>query len=496
MVNNKTSNSVEPSFRKKVGVGAVWVTASNISARLFQIISAVILARLLLPTDFGLMAIAMAVINMTQRATQSGFESALIQKQDVTDQFLNTAWTVEFLRNLILFLIIFFTAPLLATFFDEPRAGLILEVVSLVMVFQGAKNMGVVMFRKELDFKKQFIFEILPVIANIVTVIPLAFLLRNVWALIWAALISNGVMFLLSFYLHPFRPRFDFNLSRMKMLVNFGKWILGSNIVVMVRNQGVTMFIGKYLGIPILGYYNRSTTFSLTIFQQINGLVWKVGYPAYSHIQGRQANIKSAALKTLKLVTFIVVPFAGGLFLFSREFVHYFLTDKWLPIIPVIKIFSLMAIINITNSPSGISFQALGKPGINTKISFIGLILLIFIIYPFSKLWGINGVALALLISTLVPSPIIWLMTSKILNITFSEYFTAAGFPLLITGTTVGLVEWIRFAYFDVLSLVNLGVLLVIAVLVYLVLLSIFIRFFKYDAHKTITYLISSARGI
>lgn len=425
----------DSSLSRKVSKGALWVTAASICARGLNVISAIILARLLAPEDFGLMAIAMAIIAFSQGTTQTGFESALIQKQDRPEDFLNTAWTFELARYLILFFVIFLAAPLIAAFFNEPRAVAILRVISLSLVFQGLRNIGVVYFRKNLDFHKQFVLEIVPMMAYIIVVIPLAFSLRNVWALVWASLVTGMATCLISYIMHPYRPRLDFNIKKARNLFNFGKWILGSSIVVMVREQGMTMFVGKFLGIPILGFYNRAGAFSTMIFQQISGIVWKVGYPAYSQLQTDPIRFKNAYLKTLQLLTFIGIPMAGGLFVLSRDFVHLFLTDKWLPIVSLMQILCLQAIFNIINTPAGIAFQASGKPSIGTKISALGVIILVIIVYPLSSRWGAAGAVASLFLSVLLTSPIVWYMAIRVMRCTFGEFFK----PILISLTNTGI---------------------------------------------------------
>ena len=428
---------IDRSLSKKVREGALWMTAASICAKGLNIISAIILARLLAPEDFGLMAIAMAIITFSQGTTSTGFEAALIQKQDRPEDFLNTAWTFELARHLILFLIIFLAAPLFASFFNEPRAVAILRVIALSLVFQGLRNIGVVYFKKNLDFKKQFVMEIVPLIAYVCVVIPLAFSLGNVWALVSASLMTSLATCFISYVMHHYRPRLDFSIKRVGNLFNFGKWILGTSILVMIKQQGMTMFVGKFFGIPILGFYNRAGVFSSMIFQQVSEVVWKVGYPAYSQLQNNPERFKQAYLKTLQLLTFIGIPMAGGLFVLSRDFVHLFLTDKWLPIVPLMQILCLQAILNFINTPAGIVFPALGIPSINTKISTLGVIILVILVYPLSSRWGVAGVVASLLLSTLITSPIVWHMATKVIKCTFFESFKPVLISLINTGFMV-----------------------------------------------------------
>ncbi|GAH79605.1 unnamed protein product, partial [marine sediment metagenome] len=161
-IKNNFSSGSDDNLSQKVSRGALWVTVGTICSRGLGLISSIILARLLLPSDYGIMAIAMATIAIAESLTQTGFGSALIQKQKRPEEFLNTAWTFELVKYLSLFLILFILAPIFAHFFNEPAASAVLRVISFGLIFRGLKNIGVVYFRKKLDFKKQFIFITIP----------------------------------------------------------------------------------------------------------------------------------------------------------------------------------------------------------------------------------------------------------------------------------------------------------------------------------------------
>lgn len=455
------------SLSKKVSKGALWVTAASICARGLNVVSAIILVRLLAPEDFGLMAIAMAIVVFSQGTTQTGFEAALIQKQDRPEDFLDTAWTFELTRYLILFLITFLAAPLFASFFNEPRAVTILRVISLTLVFQGLRNIGVVYFRKNLDFKKQFVLEVVPMVANICMVIPLAFSLRNVWALVWASLTTSVATCLISYAMHPYRPRLDFNIKRAKNLFNFGKWILGSSIIVMIRDQGVTMFVGKFLGIPILGFFNRAGVFSTMIFQQISEIVWKVGYPAYSQLQHNPERFKQAYLKTLQLLTFVGIPMAGGLFVLSHDFVHLFLTDKWLPIVPIMQILCLQAILSFINTPADIAFQAVGRPAIGVKISTLGGIILAVTIYPLTVRWGARGAVGSLFLSVLLTSPLYWYMATRVMRCSLGQFLKPVALSLISTVVMASLMMGIKEYMAVQIGIIGFGGLVVGGMIIY-----------------------------
>lgn len=486
--------SPDSSLSKKVSKGALWVTAASICARGLNVVSAIILARLLAPRDFGLMAIAMAIIAFSQGTTQTGFEAALIQKQDRPEDFLDTAWTFELTRYLILFLITFLTAPLFASFFNEPRAVPILRVISLALVFQGLRNIGVVYFRKNLDFKKQFILEVVPLVAYICVVIPLAFSLRNVWALVWASLTTSVATCLISYAMHPYRPRLDFNIKRAKNLFNFGKWILGSSIIVMIREQGMTMFVGKFLGIPILGFFNRAGVFSTMIFQQISEIVWKVGYPTYSQLQHNPERFKQAYLKTLQLLTFVGIPMAGGLFVLSYDFVHLFLTDKWLPIVPIMQILCLQAILNFTNTPADIAFQAAGRPAIGVKISTLGVIILAITVYPLTVRWGATGAVASLFLSVLLTSPLFWYMALKVIRCSSWEFVKPVALSLISTVVMASLMMGIKEYMAAQIGIIGFGGLVVGGMIIYVSVTFLFDKLANYGMYGLIRERVAGLR--
>jgi len=480
------SLGVDCDLSHKVTKGALWVTVSGICSRGLGIISAIILARLLLPSDYGLLAIATAIVSMMQGLTITGFGSALIQKQEKPEDFLNTAWTFELAKYFILFLIMFFLAPLFALFFKEPDAVAVMRVISFSLVFQGLRNIGIIYFRKKLDFKKQFIFNIVPQIIYIIVVIPLAFILRNVWALVWASVVKGLVVCVISYIMHPYRPHLDFNINKAKELFNFGKWILGQSIIVVLRKQGITMFVGKFSGIPMLGFYNRSEAFSTMLFQQLTQIIWQVGYPAYSQLQKVTVRLKRAYLLTLKLLTFFGLPMAGGLLILSWDFTHLFLTDKWITIVPVIQVLCLSAMVGFITTPAGIMFQAVGRPSIGTKIATAGVIILAITIYPLSLKWGITGTAVSILSSTLVTLPVHCYMAIKISKCKVAEFIRPILLAIINTGVMMIAVFIVKDYFFVRVGFGHFFSLVFIGAAIYFIITYFFDRYFDYGIYKLI----------
>ena len=150
----------EPSLTSRVVKGGAWVFAGKMAGRGLQLVKMVVLARLLVPEDFGLFGIVMLALAAMETFTQTGFHTALIQKKDDIEQYLDTAWTVQVVRGLVLAAALFLSAPLFAWFFDEPRVVPLLQALSAIEVLRGLSNIGTVYFEKELEFRKQVTYQV------------------------------------------------------------------------------------------------------------------------------------------------------------------------------------------------------------------------------------------------------------------------------------------------------------------------------------------------
>ena len=398
-------------LRARVVRGGFWVFALRITTRLFGLVRTIILARLLAPADFGLFGIALLAMSALQTFSQTGFGAALIQKKEDIKLYLDTAWTVQVIRGAVLGLIAFAIAPYVANFFDTPAAKPILQVIAFSVLLQGFTNIGVVYFRKELEFNKLFVYQLGGTVANIGVAISAAFLLRNVWALVFGLLAGTVVRLVLSYFIHPYRPRVRFNSAKAKELYTFGRWILASCIVVFLATQGDDIFLGKLLGATALGFYQLSFRLSTAMSSEITGTISKVTFPAYSKLQCNIGRLSNAYLRTMKFSTMITIPLAGGLFILAPEFTNIFLGEKWTPIIPCLRVLAIMGIIRSIVGTGGALILSVGKPKWDFILNIIRVGTIAASIYPLTVLWGISGTALSTLIGIVATLPI-WLYLS------------------------------------------------------------------------------------
>ena len=290
MNNNETEvtdDGIYTSLAARSIKGSGWVFSLNIAQQLLSFVTLVVLTRILLPSDFGLMGICTLTIAMLNVFTQTGFEMALIQKKEDIEPFLNSTWTLSLIRGILLFAFLFCIAPVIALFFNAPAATLILQVLAFSCVLQGLSNIGVIAFSKELQFNKQFVLQIVSSIAVFVATIAAALILRSVWALVVGSLVGSVVALFASYLLHPYRPRFDFDRSRIRELWGFGKWVFASSIILYFLMNGDNLFVGKFLGLASLGFYQVAYTISNTPATQITHVIHDVRFSGVFQVAAR-----------------------------------------------------------------------------------------------------------------------------------------------------------------------------------------------------------------
>lgn len=354
----------EERLSHRVVKGGFWVFAIRIIDRIFYLIRLVILARILAPQDFGLLGIAMLTMLTLETFTQTGFQAALIQKKENIESYLNTAWTTMIIRGIILFSILYFIAPYAADFFKSPEAEPIIQVIGFSFLIQAFTNIGVIYFQKELEFNKQFVYQLSGTLADFIVAVSIALILRNVWALVFGLLAGNLVRFIVSYLVHPYRPRISFNFDKVKELSGFGKWVLGSSILVFLITQGDDIFVGKLLGVTMLGFYQMAYRISNMPATEITHLITQVTFPAYSKLQSDIPKLKEAYLKVLQVTAFLSFPIAGLIFALAPDFTKIFLGEKWMPMVPAIQVLVLWGLIRSLGATTGPVFYSMGNPKI------------------------------------------------------------------------------------------------------------------------------------
>jgi O-antigen/teichoic acid export membrane protein len=416
---------------QKVVKGGFWVFFLKIVSRGFSLIRLIILARILSPSDFGLMGIALLTMSTLETFSQTGFQQALIQKKEDIKSYLDSSWTVLILRGFILFTILYFIAPYAAIFFKVPEAKSIIRVIGFAILFKAFTNIGVIYFQKELEFRKQFIYQFSGTLADFIVAITAVLILRNVWALVLGLLAGNIVRCFVSYLVHPYRPHLSKDLGKAKELFGFGKWILGSSILIFLITQGDDIFVGKILGTTALGFYQLAYRISNMPATEITHVISQVTFPAYSKLQDNIPKLREAYLKILQVTAFLSFPIAGLIFVLAPDFTKIFLGEKWMPMVPAMQALCIFGVTRSIGATMGPILNSVGRPKIQTKVSSFQLITMVMIIYPLTIQWGILGASLAVVIPNILVLILITIEVKNIIGFRYKDFFMSIIAPVI-----------------------------------------------------------------
>lgn len=369
--------------------------AVNLFRRSIGIVSTIILARLLSPADFGLVAMSTVLIVMMQALTEFGFDIALIQKQNATRVHYDTAWTFNVIFAVASFLVLVGMSLPAAEFYADDRVFPIVIALSLGVLLRGFENIGIVDFRKELKFRREFKFQtLIKATATVVTICG-AIAFRSYWALVIGTLTSRVVGLVLSYRMHPFRPKFS--IAARKDLFSFSVWLYINNILLFVRTRGADFIVGRILGPKSLGLFSIGAEIASLPTRELIAPINRAIYPGYSRISGDLARMRRAFLNVFGVIAMIAIPSATGIAVISDSAIPALLGDNWISAIPLVHTMAFVGLLSSLHSNTGAAYIALGKPRIHVVLQSISVLILLPLAIILAESIGIIGIALAYL---------------------------------------------------------------------------------------------------
>ncbi|MFC1627313.1 lipopolysaccharide biosynthesis protein [Patescibacteria group bacterium] len=394
--------------------GFSWLVGFRGFSRLMTFIRTAILARILLPAQFGVYGIAIMVLAFLEVATETGINIFLIQKEEKVDEYLNTAWIISIFRGTLIALLIILFAPWIAAFFNSPESKSLLYLASLAAFIRGFINPSQIKFQKQLQFNKDFWFRSSILLLETIAVISLTVINRSAISLIWGLIIGSLLEVIFSFiFIHP-RPKPTFKFSQLKLIVKQGKWITFAGIFNYLASQGDDAVVAKLLNTGSLGLYQMAFKLSTLPISEIGDVAGKVTFPIYVKIANDQSRLKKAYLRTLLTITSLALPLAMVLFFFPRQIISLVLGQNWLQAAPALKILSIYGFISAIVNSGYTLFLSLKKQQLITFATFIRLLTLAVVIIPLVLKQGIIGAAQACLLSIIVTMPVVLFQVIKV----------------------------------------------------------------------------------
>lgn len=338
-------------LKNKTVRGVAWSAIERFSTLLFQLLINILLARILLPEDFGLIAMLSVFIQFSSAFIDCGFTNALIQRKDRSEKDFCTIFYFNIIVSIFLYSILYVSAPLIAGFYNMPQLESVTKVLCLNLIIGAFSSIHKTKLSINLDFKTQaFISLISAIISGCIAVI-LAYLGKGVWALVWLSLINVSIQTVLFlFWGTHWIPKFFFSFASFKKLFNYSSKILGATLLSLFYRNLYPVLIGRKYSVVDLGYYNRADLFSSLPSSSIVQILSRVAFPAFSLVQDNSEQLKKAYTKYIVMSSLIVFPIMIGFSAIAKPLIELLLTEKWVPTVVLLQILCLDCMFDHINS--------------------------------------------------------------------------------------------------------------------------------------------------
>ncbi len=378
-------------LKKETVKGVAWSAVEKFSTGGVLFLANIILARILTPEDFGLLAVITIFVQIAQTLIDSGFSNALIQKKDRNQTDYSTVFFFNLAISVGLYVILYFCAPLIAHFFDNTELTALTRVVGLNFIIGALVSVHRTRLTVLLQFKIQSIISLISSVVAAVISIFLAYIGIGVWALVLLTLINISLQTILFYVTIKWHPSFIFSKTAFKSLFPYSSKLLGASLIHQLYRNIYPVVIGKKFSPIELGYFNRADTFAQYTPSVIGNVISRVAFPIFSRIQDDNARLRKAYTKYIIFSSLIIFPFMVGLIVLAKPLTLVVLTEKWLPMVPMLQI---LCIDWMTDHLCQINLNILyvkGRSDLALKLEIIKKTLAIIIFFG-SLYWGIIGV--------------------------------------------------------------------------------------------------------
>ena len=403
--------------------GIQWSSISQFSRQLVQYITTIILANILSPNDFGLMAMALVVTGFIDVFKDLGTSSALIHLDSINQVLISTIFWVNILFGLVFTLIIFLSSQIIAFFFNSNDIIPILKLVSFLFLISSFGILPRALLERELQFNKLAKVEIFSTIMGSFVGLSMAYLGYGVWSLIFQILVNNFFQSFLVVFIKKIKPKFQFSLISLKSVSNYSLNLVGYNIFNYLIRNADYMLIGKYLGEGQLGNYYLAYKIMLYPLQSISLVISRVMFPIYSRLKDDLEKFKVVYLKTTNSIALITFPMMIGMIAISKYFVSVFFTNPWDSglLYRLLIILAPVGLIQSIATTTGSIYMATGKTNwmllwgilsgvVTVSGFFIGLN------------WGVIGIGISYLIVTIILLYPVFYIPLKIIQLKFLDF--------------------------------------------------------------------------
>jgi O-antigen/teichoic acid export membrane protein len=401
-----------------------WAYMSFLLGKGLTFVATIILARLLAPEQFGLMGYCLIAIQYLDILNTFGMDTALISRRDKLEPAANAAFMVSIGMSVLLFGLAWFSAPVIAAFFDEARVIELFRLLAFVLPISALAMVPRAMIKRNLRFKAKLIPDIGHNLAKGLASILLAWSGFGVWSLIWGQLIGEVVSTLALWWVARWRPTFQFERQVTREMLSFGGHMISVGLVGALRNNIDYLFVGRVLGAAALGYYTIAYRIPELVIRNLNFVVGNVAHPLLARLQADSQHLRSVYFSYIRYISLFTFPAGVGIALTADPFIRFFYTSKWeAAIFPMQCVALALAIASVGHVP-GVLYKAVNRPEILNQTTLVKMPVTIAALW-YATGWGINGVAasqVALAIFYVVLDSVV---VSRIIEFRMGAFFKA-----------------------------------------------------------------------
>jgi lipopolysaccharide exporter len=418
------------SIQKKMAAGAIWMVFAKLVDRSLGFVSTLILARVLIPHDFGIVAMAMSFVALIELLGAFGLGTTLIQTQTKERRHWDTVWTIQILVGATVALLMFLFARLVADFYNEPDLTNVIRVLAIGPLVQGFQNVGIIGFQMDMRFDREFLFMTSKKLITMGTTIPLVFMLDSYWALVIGQTTGRLAATALSYWVHPYRPRLA--LHGTGDLFHFSKWLFAIHIISYLKERSSDLIIGRMSGPAALGTFSVSYELASLPSTELVAPINRAVFPAYAKLaaESRQA-LSQEYLSVIGLIMLLAVPAVLGVAASAPLLIPVVLGQNWLDAIPVVTVLALFGFTNLVQTNAQAAYVALGRADVPAKMNIFHVAIQILALVPLTRSFGVTGAAFAYLVTATVMIPISIGVILRMLRISVLQFLARVWRPLV-----------------------------------------------------------------
>lgn len=464
------------SLKTQAASGVKWTSASAAITTGLQFLQLAVLARLLAPADFGLMAMIMIVIGLGQAFVDAGISNAIIYRQDITRQQLSSLYWLNIIAGIVVFFAVWAATPLVVALFGEPRLTELIFWAAFTFLIIPIGQQFQILLQKELKFNVLAVVEVAAAIIGTATAIGTALMGQGVFALVWGALANAAVraLLLLVVGLKNWRPALRFKINDIHSYVSFGLYQLGERIINFLDSKLDYILIGALLGVQALGFYTLAWNLIIKPLQKINPIITRIAFPVFAKVQNDNIRLKKGYMSVLNILSTINFPYFFGLAVVAPLAVPVVFGTQWLPSVILIQILCVVGLLQTAGNPIGSLLLSKGRADWAFKWVLAFTVIKIPAAYSGVVIGGAVGVAVALVFVYILGSVLgYFVLVRRLLQPCLKEYIESM-WPAFRTSLCMVLLVLSLAYIIDLNSFIKLTILVASGVFIYGILTILF----------------------